>query len=232
MIYWLTTLVLLSICLVPLLEVKIEKESRAVSANKPQQVTCRAVGSSPPPRISWWKAGARLQASHETVKESYVHILLSWCNRSYKQQSRTPSTFLLQKCPTSARLHSWILDFHHSLLPSQHKDKHKKKGEVGKKKKKQHIWAKICIPGSRESDCKKGSNRKRMHWLERGEEMPSIPNVLRYSESTTKKNRGQQIDHFYFIYFYFFRLILRFPYNARSAGKLFYLDYSPPPLSS
>ncbi|KZS10656.1 putative Nephrin [Daphnia magna] len=52
---------------VPLLEVKIEKESRAVSANKPQQVTCRAVGSSPPPRISWWKAGARLQASHETT---------------------------------------------------------------------------------------------------------------------------------------------------------------------
>ncbi|XP_045033828.1 hemicentin-1 isoform X1 [Daphnia magna] len=51
----------------PLLEVKIEKESRAVSANKPQQVTCRAVGSSPPPRISWWKAGARLQASHETT---------------------------------------------------------------------------------------------------------------------------------------------------------------------
>ena len=52
----------------PLLEVKIEKDSRAVSANKPQQVTCRAVGSSPPPHISWWKAGARLQASHETVK--------------------------------------------------------------------------------------------------------------------------------------------------------------------
>ena len=54
--------------LVPLLEVKIEKEGRAVSANKPQQVTCRAVGSSPPPHISWWKAGARLQASHETVQ--------------------------------------------------------------------------------------------------------------------------------------------------------------------
>jgi hypothetical protein len=52
---------------VPLLEVKIEKESRAVSANKPQQVTCRAVGSSPPPHISWWKAGSRLQANHETV---------------------------------------------------------------------------------------------------------------------------------------------------------------------
>ncbi|XP_046444529.1 synaptogenesis protein syg-2-like isoform X3 [Daphnia pulex] len=51
----------------PLLEVKIEKESRAVSANKPQQVTCRAVGSSPPPHISWWKAGSRLQASHETT---------------------------------------------------------------------------------------------------------------------------------------------------------------------
>lgn len=147
MIYWLTTLVLLSICLVPLLEVKIEKESRAVSANKPQQVTCRAVGSSPPPRISWWKAGARLQASHETVKESYVHILLSWCNRSYKQQSRTPSTFLLQKCPTSAPLHSWILDFHHSLLPSQHKDKRKKKkGEVGKEKKNNTFGQKSAFP--------------------------------------------------------------------------------------
>lgn len=219
MIYWLTTLVLLSLCLVPLLEVKIEKESRAVSANKPQQVTCRAVGSSPPPRISWWKAGARLQASHETVKESYVHILLSWCNRSYKQQSRTPSTFLLQKCPTPARLHSWILDFHHSLLPSQHKDEHKKKGG-SRKRKKQHIWAKICIPGSRESDCKKGSNRKRMHWLERGEEMPSIPNVLRYSESTTKKNRGQQIDHFYFI-FIFFDWFFVFPTTLDLLGSSF-----------
>ena len=53
---------------VPLLSVKIERnENRGVSANKPQQVTCRAVGSSPPPRISWWKAGTRLQASHETV---------------------------------------------------------------------------------------------------------------------------------------------------------------------
>lgn len=52
----------------PLLEVKIEKESRAVSANKPQQVTCRAIGSSPPPHISWWKAGTRLQATHETVR--------------------------------------------------------------------------------------------------------------------------------------------------------------------
>ena len=51
----------------PLLEVKMEKEGKSVSANKAQQVTCRAVGSSPQPRISWWKAGARLQATHETV---------------------------------------------------------------------------------------------------------------------------------------------------------------------
>jgi hypothetical protein len=61
---------------VPLLEVKIEKESRAVSANKPQQVTCRAVGSSPPPHISWWKAGSRLQASHETVNFKVWTVIL------------------------------------------------------------------------------------------------------------------------------------------------------------
>ena len=53
----------------PLLEVRIEKEkSRAVSAGKVHQVTCRAIGSSPPARISWWKAGERLQATHETVR--------------------------------------------------------------------------------------------------------------------------------------------------------------------
>lgn len=58
-------------CLVPLLEVKIEKEGRAVSANKPQTVTCRAVGSSPAPRITWWKSGVRLQASHESVSAAF-----------------------------------------------------------------------------------------------------------------------------------------------------------------
>ena len=66
--------------LVPLLEVKIEKESRFISANKPQLIMCRAVGSSPPPRISWWKAGSHLQTTQQTVglyfHEKYISFSL------------------------------------------------------------------------------------------------------------------------------------------------------------
>lgn len=57
---------------VPLLEVKIERESRSISANKPQLIACRAVGSSPPPRISWWKAGSGLQIAQQTVWQHFI----------------------------------------------------------------------------------------------------------------------------------------------------------------
>ena len=56
---------------VPLLAVVIEHGKGGVSANKLRQVTCRAFGSSPRPRLTWWKAGVRLQASHESVRTSF-----------------------------------------------------------------------------------------------------------------------------------------------------------------
>lgn len=95
---------------VPLLEVKIEKESRAVSANKPQQVTCRAMGSSPPPRVSWWKAGARLQASHETVKP-FAFILNGIS--IHGNQVRFQHSCYWEKSPYYFGTHSWDVNFGH-----------------------------------------------------------------------------------------------------------------------